>query len=77
MRYVARYHPADAGRTGRGRREFLYVESMTRDQVLEHAGRHAPAGYALVDVRPARDDTRYLAVPNAGDRTNGDTNGPA
>jgi hypothetical protein len=62
MRYVAVYQPANPARCGRGVREFLYVEAMPRDRVIEHALENAPDGYTLVDVRPARDDTRYLPV---------------
>jgi len=65
------------GRIGRGRREFLYVESLARDQALEHARANPPDGYTLDDVRPARHDTNYLAVPYAGDPSTGGTHGPA
>ena len=79
MRYVATYLPLDTSRIGRGRREFLYVESLSRDQVLEHARANPPDGYTLVDVRPARSETeyRYLPVPQAGDRNTGESHGPA
>jgi len=63
MRYLATYRPTGDSRIGRGRREFLYVESLSREQVLDHARANAPDGYTLDDVRPARDDTTYLQVP--------------
>ena len=48
MRYVATYRPDDSSRIGRGRREFLYVESLSRDQVLDRLKRWRGMSFTVV-----------------------------